>query len=297
VLLPVDYLNSVVAIGTDGDDGSRQWVGSGVLYAKRTDDGRFLHCLVTNKHVIDPLASAYVRLNPRADGPAIEAALGLRGDDGSPFWYAHPDPAVDLAVTPVVIEYLEQHSLDTYFLDTGEAMTREQMRERHVSEGDALFVLGFPMGIVGDERSRVIARAGCLARVQDALSGARNTFLIDSAVYPGNSGGAVILSPQTTSVHPEAPPIGEAMLIGIVAAYVPYTDVAISVQTQRPRIAFEENSGLAEVYPVDFIEESIDLIPTESENEQAAPIAPIDPAQIEGEATNRAARLLHDAGN
>jgi hypothetical protein len=296
MLLPIDYLNSVVAIGTDGDDGSRNWVGSGVFYAKKTTDDRYFHFLVTNKHVIDPLASAYVRVNPRADGPAIEAELGLRGDDGSPFWFAHPDSEVDLAVTPIVLEYLEVNGLETYFLDTDEAMSLAQMRERRVSEGDALFVLGFPMGIVGDERSRVIARTGCLARIQDTLSGARKTFLIDSAVYPGNSGGAVILSPQTTSVHPEAPPIGEALLIGIVAAYVPYTDVAISVQTQRPRIAFEENSGLAEVYPVDFIEDLIDLVPTVPETEPA-PMAAIDPAQIEGAASDRASRLLHDANS
>jgi hypothetical protein len=42
---------------------------------------------------------------------------------------------------------------------------------------------------------------------------------------------------------------------------VPYIDVAISTQTRRPRVTFEENSGLTEVHPVDFIEETIDTDP------------------------------------
>jgi hypothetical protein len=38
---------------------------------------------------------------------------------------------------------------------------------------------------------------------------------------------------------------------------VKYVDVAVSEQTKKARIAFEENSGLAEVLPVDFIDEAI----------------------------------------
>lgn len=48
-----------------------------------------------------------------------------------------------------------------------------------------------------------------------------------------------------------------AYLIGIVKGYVPYQDVAYSLQTMRPRITFEENSGLAAVHPVDYIQETI----------------------------------------
>ncbi len=43
----------------------------------------------------------------------------------------------------------------------------------------------------------------------------------------------------------------------MVKAYVPYHDVAVSRQTEKPRVIFEENSGLAEVIPVDFIRETI----------------------------------------
>ena len=41
----------------------------------------------------------------------------------------------------------------------------------------------------------------------------------------------------------------------MVQSYVPYQDVAISVQTKRARITFDENSGLASVIPVDRVNE------------------------------------------
>jgi hypothetical protein len=88
------------------------------------------------------------------------------------------------------------------------------------------------------------------------LEDASTSFMIDSFVFPGNSGGPVILRPdlfaiQGTKSHTSA------ALIGVVTDYRPYTDVAISPQTNRARILFEENSGLADVLPIDFVEETI----------------------------------------
>ena len=48
-------------------------------------------------------------------------------------------------------------------------------------------------------------------------------------------------------------------LIGVISRYLPYEDVAISAQTRKPRIIFQENSGLATVVPVDVIQETVDL--------------------------------------
>lgn len=50
----------------------------------------------------------------------------------------------------------------------------------------------------------------------------------------------------------------KSRLIGIVKSYIPYIDVAISQQTNRTRITFEENSGLTKVEPVDHILQTIE---------------------------------------
>jgi hypothetical protein len=45
----------------------------------------------------------------------------------------------------------------------------------------------------------------------------------------------------------------KAFLIGMVKSYIPYQDVAVSQQTNRPRVIFEDNSGLTKVEPIDNI--------------------------------------------
>ena len=39
----------------------------------------------------------------------------------------------------------------------------------------------------------------------------------------------------------------------MVSSFIPYRDVAISAQTKRPRIIFEENAGLCNVVPAGTI--------------------------------------------
>jgi hypothetical protein len=73
---------------------------------------------------------------------------------------------------------------------------------------------------------------------------------VDAFIFPGNSGGPVMR--QCAGA-----PAGEICLIGMVKGYLPYSDVASSRQTGRPRVTFEENSGLAVVIPVDAIERAI----------------------------------------
>jgi hypothetical protein len=99
-------------------------------------------------------------------------------------------------------------------------------------------------------------RSGTLARVRDLLARTSKIFLVDAFVFPGNSGGPVILKPEAIAIEGTKAQIAP-YLIGIVQAYVPYQDVAVSLQTGRPRVIFEENAGLAAVHPVDFIEETI----------------------------------------
>ena len=52
------------------------------------------------------------------------------------------------------------------------------------------------MGLVGKERSFVIVRSGCIARIRDALLATSKELLIDAPIFPGNSGGPVVTKPE-----------------------------------------------------------------------------------------------------
>lgn len=64
------------------------------------------------------------------------------------------------------------------------------------------------------------------------------------------------LKPEITAIQGTAAN-GKAYLIGVVSDYKPYIDTAVSQQTHRARITFEENSGLADVIPMDRVDETI----------------------------------------
>ncbi len=73
-------------------------------------------------------------------------------------------------------------------------------KELGVSEGDGVFVLGFPLQLVGGERNFVIVRQGIIARIGDMLEGYSKTFLVDTFIFPGNSGGPVFLRPEVVAI-------------------------------------------------------------------------------------------------
>lgn len=261
-LIPPFFIDCVAAIGTENAEGERRWIASGFLYGQRLREGASMPrlyqvYLVTNRHVFDGLAKAYLRFNPQADKPAREFGLDLVDAAANPLWLTHRDDEVDVAVIPINFDLLEEQGMQVaYFQSDHHAATIGRMNELEVTEGDFAYVLGFPMGLVGGQRNTVIVRSGTLARIRDVLAGSNKTFLVDAFVFPGNSGGPVVLKPEAVAIEGTQPQI-VPYLIGIVQAYVPYQDVALSAQTGRPRVVFEENAGLAAVHPIDFVAETI----------------------------------------
>jgi len=102
----------------------------------------------------------------------------------------------------------------------------------------------------------VIARQGIIARIGDLLEGFSNGFLLDTFIFPGNSGGPVILKPDLASITgTKNKP--NALLLGLVSSFRTYQEGAVSQQTGETRVLLEENAGLANVIPVDQIKAAI----------------------------------------
>src|SRR6266704_1733881 len=279
-LIPPFSIDCVVALGVEAGDGTTSWIASGFLYlnvASRDGDqatGRAY--LVTNRHVVIDHSDLVLRFNPQGDELAPrDFPLALRREDGSQLWTGHPDPTIDVAVIPVNFDLLQREAMQVdLFMSDAHAAPLEKIRNTGLTEGDGVFVLGFPMGMVGDVRNAVIVRRGAIARIRDVLAGASNRFLVDAFVFPGNSGGPVITRPETGAIA-GAPTQDKTYLIGIVTGYVPYREPAVSSQTGQIRVVFEDNTGLAAVHPVDYVNETIEehmrnipAKPTKAEEEE-----------------------------
>ncbi len=262
-LIPQFFLDTVAAIGQLAGGSAVQWTASGFLYGEYEETNeqgkRYRMYLVTNRHVLDGQAAIVLRFSSEDAALAPTINLVLTDPSGKPIYALHPDPEIDVAVLPMNVALLQIPGTKFSFFQSDEhILERAAAVAQGVIEGDGAYVLGFPMGQVGGERNYVIVRQGVLARVRDWLSGASKEFLVDVTVFPGNSGGPVVSRPEVTSIQGTQPSL-RAMLIGVVKAYVPYRDVAISRQTGRERIVFEENSGLTAVVPFDYVREVVRL--------------------------------------
>ena len=100
---------------------------------------------------------------------------------------------MDIAAIPVNFKLLTDRGMQVAFF-TGDfhvAMIGKT-RELGISEGDFVYVLGFPLGLIGGERNIVVVRGGTIARIGDTLAGGSQGRLLDAFIFPGNSGSPVV---------------------------------------------------------------------------------------------------------
>lgn len=264
-LIPPFFLDCVVAIGFVTDDEVRYGatgflVGHLVENAPEVKDRKYRLYLVTNRHVFKGRSIAKLRFNPSDNLPAKVYDLPLIDGNGKSQWAGYPDEGVDVAVQGLNAELLRKDGIQfSFFASDLHILPFTKAGDEGLSEGDSVFVLGFPLGQVGKERNYVIVRQGVIARVRDALAGSSQDFLLDASIFPGNSGGPVVTQPEAIAIQ-GTKSRNKAWLIGVVSGYVPYQDVAISVQTNRPRVIFEENSGMAAVIPIDRALDAIGIV-------------------------------------
>ena len=295
-LIPPFYFDCVVAIGrrplavnktSDGTiqvrRGSFKPVASGFLYGdfvKKLDEtqNEYHVYLVTNRHVVDGIERSErkqievlskklsiknaptisLRFNPKDNKPARDDfSIPLRKPNGTKTWFQHKEG--DVAIIPINVRLLRQEGIQfSYFQSDNHVADTERAIELGIMEGDGVYTLGFPLGLVGGDRNFVIARQGSISRIRDFLAGASKEFLVDVFVFPGNSGGPVIIRPEFTKIKgTQRQSVG--YLIGLVRGFIAYRDVAVSRRSGRERIVFEENLGLAAVIPIDFVKELVQL--------------------------------------
>jgi hypothetical protein len=134
-----------------------------------------------------------------------------------------------------------------------------------------VFFLSHQPGVELGGKINPVIRKGMISRINSD-----GTILIDGSAFPGNSGSPVFLTPSPMRYDEQGNTIKtigddgiDGRFVGIITSYVPYQEVAISMQTKRPRVIFEENTGLSTVFPVKLI---LELLNSESFQKQLAAI-------------------------
>ena len=235
------WMKTVVSIEIILKSGDEKPIGTGFLVESPNKH----IILLTAKHIIldndgNVTKNLVVRLNDKSGNSILltdEMFTKLIGGE----WFL--SETFDLACRFI---YRKETS-DILFIPISKFLSADEL-----NVGAPLIILGFPMGLRSNEFTVPVARKAMVARADS------DTVIVDGFVFPGNSGGPVIYCPTVKFGKNITPGVlNEQRLIGLVLGYISYVDIAVSQQTKKPRITFEENTGLTKVIPADTVLELI----------------------------------------
>lgn len=222
-------------------------VFSGTGFLIQVDD---VFYIVTAKHVVENnYEGMYIFLNAKNFGVNFKPISETLRQGLS--WKKHADSTVDIALLPFPLTPNDKSK----FIPS--SLFIQKMSD--VPELVDLFFLSFQPGITEikkDNAINPITRKGTVSRINPD-----KTFFMDGFAFPGNSGSPVFILPNPIKIRDnkvELDDPAEIKLAGIIGAYVPYKDEAVSRQTGELRAIFTENTGIALVHSTILLQEIIE---------------------------------------
>jgi hypothetical protein len=218
--LSAQLMQATVQLEQPLGDGTRT-VGTGFLIAEMTPDGKTHTILVTANHVFDKMPKEFARVGYRianADGSWSYSpqTLKIRDDQGHALWTHHPSRDV-AAISITAPPAFAKAAIPEDYLAGDDTFSKYQ-----VGAGDQMMTLGFPRGLAANPAGFPILRAGRVASYPIAPANIFPTFLLDFAVFPGNSGGPVFMSGPTrrASTDPGEPRPDVEFIAGLLTQQV-----------------------------------------------------------------------------
>lgn len=257
-LLHPNFLKSLVAIG----DRSRNefnckatgfLIGFIVRNSKDPEKRKYRVFLATNRHVFEGREFVDLRFNKK-NGKSKVFRQSLRFSNQEPRWLAHRYKKVDLALLMISTQILEANDIDYFFINEEFCAYFKDFKKIGISIGDDIYILGYPLGLAGKVQNYACIKSGIIARFDKELVRENKAYLIDASVFPGNSGGPVILKPVIASID-GTKAVAKPYLLGIISSSIPYEEELYTHQTIPPSVVSleRENSGLAFVVTTDFL--------------------------------------------
>lgn len=187
--LTVALINATVQLDQPTGTGTRT-VGTGFLVQAPRADGSPRVVLITAAHVLERMAEDNVRVGWRTALPDGSwrfdpQPVPIRGPEDAALWVRHPDR--DIAV----MEITAPDAFARAAIPLGWLADENSFAAYQVGPGDELLSLGFPAGLSANRAGFPILRVGRVASYPLSPVAAFPTFLLDFAVFPGNSGGPV----------------------------------------------------------------------------------------------------------
>ena len=200
--------------------------------------------VVTCKHCVEGKKLIGVRLNT-VDG---DTSTYLSEEN---VWTIHP--TMDVAVT--MLPFGRNPRLTFTALERSHAAGRRELKSNKFHEGTPVVTIGYPIGMIeGGRANYPVIREGYIGQIQGYLANDKQHphFLVAGSVFPGNSGGPVLVPAGTRK--PMRMELAQTVLIGMACKQT-------NIRTRRDdgrQSRVYQNADLAVVIPVDVIHETIE---------------------------------------
>jgi hypothetical protein len=242
--MSVDLISATVQLEQPIGNGVRT-VGTGFLISDPAPDGTPRVVLVTANHVFERMPGDKATVGFRMEAPdgswryAPQKITIRQGD--KKLWTHHGTRDV-AAIAITAPAAFAQAAIPEDYLAADDTFSKYQ-----VGAGDEMMALGFPRGLAANAAGFPILRAGRVASFPIAPAKVYPTFLLDFAVFPGNSGGPVFMSgpSRRTGDDPSRPRPDVEFIAGLLTQQV-------ELNSERLDIGIVTNAK--------YIRETLDLI-------------------------------------
>ena len=218
--LSVELMHATVQLEQPLGNGTRT-VGTGFLIAEMAPDGSPRTVLVTANHVFQDMPGQVARIGYRVENPDgswsySPQPLKIRDAGGHALWTHHPSRDVAAIAITAPPEFAKAAIPENYLASD------DTFNKYQVEAGDEMMALGFPRGLAANQAGFPILRSGRVASYPVAPAKIFPTFLLDFAVFPGNSGGPVFMREEARRSPSDAsqPPQDVEFIAGLLTQQV-----------------------------------------------------------------------------
>ncbi len=222
----IALINATILIEQTNSEG-RRFFGTGWLVNLK-EAGLNKTALVTARHVFDEMKGDEIKLNWRRQDETgkwlLEPRnLRIRKRNGQMLWRNHEK--FDIGVILINPHHGAKNSAIPFSWLANEAL----LSDFAIAPADELLALGYPRGLSANKIGFPILRAGRVASYPILPIKDFPTFLMDFAVFTGNSGGPVYISDSLRKPNGKGQ-IDEAHLVlGLLAQQVELADTRLEI--------------------------------------------------------------------
>lgn len=247
----------------EGQAGQGKTTGTVFIMGRPTSDPKTLrYVLITAAHVLEgiqgDMAMLYLRRKVNeTDWILAPFPLSIRAGSHQ-LWTKHP--SADVAVMYIGIPKETVIPLVSTNLLVGD----KEISDYEIHPGDTLNVLGYPFGLTSNDAGFPILRSGKIGSYPLLPTAKTGTFLLDFAVFPGNSGGPVYLSDSTRTYHGSTHLGTINFIAGLVSEEKLQTEQLIGIFSAEMH---QYQLGLAVIVHASLIRQTIDMLPAPDESQ------------------------------